>query len=426
MNILILGGGGREHALAWAFAQNPKCDRLWCAPGNAGIAEEATCVALDILDGDKVAGFCAENAIDFVMVGPEAPLAEGVADGLRAAGILTFGPSRAAARLEASKAFTKEICAACGAPTAASQTFTDPEAAGAYAAAQPLPLVVKADGLAAGKGVTVAETHAEAEAALAEIFREGPGARVVIEAFLSGEEASLFVLADGETCLAIGTAQDHKRAFDGDRGPNTGGMGAYSPAPVLSPEVAETALATIVRPTLAEMARRGTPFQGVLYAGLMVEDGVPRLVEYNVRFGDPEAQVLAMRLGAQLLDACLACVDGTLAEARVNFADDHAMTVVIAAEGYPGAYAGGEPIGLPAEDDPRVKIFHAGTREADGRVVSNGGRVLNATARAATLAEARALAYRAVEAVDWPGGFHRRDIGWRALNSPAGVAPRAH
>jgi phosphoribosylamine--glycine ligase len=417
MNILILGGGGREHALAWAFAQNPKCDRLWCAPGNAGIAEEATCVALDILDGDKVAAFCAENAIDFVVVGPEAPLAEGVADGLRAAGILTFGPSRAAARLEASKAFTKEICAACGAPTAASQTFTDPEAASAYAAAQPLPLVVKADGLAAGKGVTVAETLAEAEAALAAIFREGPGARVVIEAFLSGEEASLFVLADGEACLAIGTAQDHKRAFDGDRGPNTGGMGAYSPAPVLSPEVTEAALATIVRPTLAEMARRGTPFQGVLYAGLMVEVGVPRLVEYNVRFGDPEAQVLAMRLGAQLLDACLACADGTLAEARVNFADDHAMTVVIAAEGYPGAYAGGEPIGLPAEDDPRVKVFHAGTREADGRVVSNGGRVLNATARAATLAEARALAYAAVAAVDWPGGFHRRDIGWRALEA---------
>jgi len=415
VNILILGGGGREHALAWAFAQNPKCDRLWCAPGNAGIAEEATCVALDILDGEKVLAFCREHAIGFVMVGPEAPLAEGVADTLREGGVPTFGPGRAAARLEASKAFTKQICAACGAPTAAGQTFTDPDAARAYVDTRGAPIVVKADGLAAGKGVTVAGTLPEAHAALEAIFRDGPGARVVIEDFMAGEEASFFVLADGEDFLLLGTAQDHKRAFDGDAGPNTGGMGAYSPAPVMTPDVSKAAVERIIRPTLAEMVRRGTPFQGLLYAGLMVEGGAPRLVEYNVRFGDPEAQVLAMRLGAQLLDACLACATGGLAEAQVNFADDHAMTVVMAAAGYPGDYAGGEPIALAESDDPRVKVFHAGTRLAEGRLTSNGGRVLNATARAASLAEARDLAYAALRGVDWPGGFYRRDIGWRAL-----------
>ena len=416
MNILILGGGGREHALAWAFAQNPKCDRLWCAPGNAGIAEEAACVALDILDGEKILAFCAENAVDFVMVGPEAPLAEGVADVLRAGGVATFGPGREAARLEASKAFTKEICAACGAPTAMSQTFTDPAAARAYVEAEGAPIVVKADGLAAGKGVTVAATVAEAHAALEAIFREGPGARVVVEEFMAGEEASLFVLADGEDICLLGTAQDHKRAFDGDEGPNTGGMGAYSPAPVMTEAVTEAAIERIVRPTLREMARRGTPYQGLLYVGLMIDRGAPRLVEYNVRFGDPEAQVLAMRLGAQLLDACLACATGGLAGARVNFADDHALTVVLASRGYPGSYARGEPIRIAAADDPRVKVFHAGTRAEEGRLVSDGGRVLNATARAGSLREARGLAYAAVAGVDWPGGFFRRDIGWRALD----------
>ena len=415
MNILILGGGGREHALAWAFAQNPKCDRLWCAPGNAGIAEEAECVPLDILDGRKVLAFVRDKAIDFVMIGPEAPLAEGVADLLRDAGVTTFGPGREAAQLEASKAFTKEICAACGAPTAASQTFTDPQAAQAYVAREGAPIVVKADGLAAGKGVTVAATTAEAQAALDAIFAEGPGARVVIEEFMTGEEASLFVLADGEECLVLGTAQDHKRAFDGDEGPNTGGMGAYSPAPVMTPAVTEAAMARILRPTLAEMVRRGTPFRGLLYAGLMVEAGNPRLVEYNVRFGDPEAQALAMRLGAQLLDVCHAAAEGRLAEARINFAEDHALCVVMAARGYPGAFARGEAIALPEIDDPRVRIFHAGTRREGAALVSNGGRVLNVTARAESLAAARDLAYAALDAVDWPGGFARRDIGWRAL-----------
>jgi phosphoribosylamine--glycine ligase len=415
LNVLILGGGGREHALAWAFAQNPRCDRIWCAPGNAGIAEVAECVALDILDGEKVLAFARENRIDFVVVGPEAPLVEGVADVLRAGGMLTFGPGREAARLEASKAFTKEVCAACSAPTAASQTFTDPEAAQAYVAQQGAPIVVKADGLAAGKGVTVAMTLAEARGALDAIFAEGPGARVVVEEMMEGEEASLFVLAHGEEILVLGTAQDHKRAFDGDEGPNTGGMGAYSPAPVMTPEVTEAALARIVRPTLAEMVRRGAPFEGVLYAGLMIADGAPRLVEYNVRFGDPEAQVIAMRLGAQLFDAVLACAEGRLGEARVNWADDHALTVVLAARGYPGDYPRGEAIGLPEIDDPRVQIFHAGTRMAEGTLVSNGGRVLDATARGPSLAAARELAYAAAEAVDWPGGFFRRDIGWRAL-----------
>jgi phosphoribosylamine--glycine ligase len=414
MNILILGGGGREHALAWAFAQNPKCDRLFCAPGNAGIAEEATCVALDVLDGAAVLDFCRREAIDFVMVGPEAPLAAGVADILRAGGILTLGPSKAAAQLEASKAFTKEICAACNAPTARSATFEDHAAAVAYVRAEGAPIVVKADGLAAGKGVTVAETVDDALAALDTLFAE-PGATVVIEEFMTGEEASLFVLTDGITVLPIGSAQDHKRAFDGDTGPNTGGMGAYSPAPVLTAEITERALDRIIRPTLAELTRRGTPFQGVLYAGLMIADGAPRLVEYNVRLGDPEAQVLMMRLGAQALDVMLACAEARLAEARLNWAEDHALTVVIAARGYPGDYLKGEPIGGLATTDPRIKIFHAGTRAEGGRIVSNGGRVLNVTARGATLAEARELAYRTAEAVDWPGGFFRRDIGWRAL-----------
>ena len=416
MNILILGGGGREHALAWAFAQNPKCDRLWVAPGNAGVAAVADCVALDILDGAKVLGFCRENAVDFVAIGPEAPLAEGVADALRAGGVTTLGPSRAAARLEASKAFAKEVLAACGAPTAASATFTDPAAARAYVADRGAPIVVKADGLAAGKGVTVAGTEAEAQAALDAIFAEGAGARVVIEAFMAGEEASLFVLADGLDFVVLGTAQDHKRAFDGDAGPNTGGMGAYSPAPVMTAEVTERALAEIVRPVLAEMVRRGTPFQGVLYVGLMIEDGAPRVVEFNVRFGDPEAQALAMRLGAQLLDLCQACAEGRLAGARARFAEDHALCVVLAARGYPGDYARGEAIGLPAVEDPLVQLFHAGTRWEGGEIVSAGGRVLNACARGATLAEARDRAYALAEAVDWPGGFFRRDIGWRALS----------
>ena len=420
MNILILGGGGREHALAWAIRQNPKCDRLIVAPGNAGIAAIARCADLAITDGAAVAAFCDEHAIDLVVIGPEAPLAAGVADALRETGISVFGPSRAAAMLEASKAFTKEICDAVGAPTAAWARFTDAAAARAHVARTGAPIVVKADGLAAGKGVTVAMTEAEAvaaiDAALGGAFGEA-GASVVIEEFMQGEEASFFVLVDGETCLPVGTAQDHKRAGDGDTGPNTGGMGAYSPAPVMTDAIRAQVMDRIVRPTMAELARRGTPFQGVLFAGLMIEGGEARLVEYNVRFGDPETQALMMRLGGQALDLIQACAEGRLAGMSVTWADDHAMTVVLAARGYPGDSAKGGVIGglggLP--ETSLQMMFHAGTAERDGAVVANGGRVLNATGRGATLAEARARAYALAEAVDWPDGFYRRDIGWRAL-----------
>ena len=340
MNILILGGGGREHALAWAILQNPKCDRLIVAPGNAGIAQIAECANIDVMSGAAVAGFVAENAIDFVVIGPEAPLAAGVADRLRDAGVLVFGPSKAAAELEASKAFTKEICAAANAPTATYGHFTNAQAAKSYVQTQGAPIVIKADGLAAGKGVIIAETLAQAEAAIDDMFDGSfgeAGAEVVIEEFMTGEEASFFVLCDGEHVLPIGTAQDHKRVGDGDTGPNTGGMGAYSPAPVLTDQIADKALDEIIRPTMAEMVRRGTPYQGVLYAGLMIENGQPRLVEYNVRFGDPECQVLMMRLGAQALDLLMAASEGRLSEAKPNWADDHAVTVVLAAKGYPDA-----------------------------------------------------------------------------------------
>ena len=420
MNILILGGGGREHALAWAIKQNPKTDRLIVAPGNAGIAQLAEVADVDVLDGAAVVAFCAENAVDFVIVGPEAPLAAGVADATRAAGILTFGPSAQAARLEASKAFTKEICDACHAPTAAYARFTSAEPARAYIRAQGAPIVVKADGLAAGKGVIVAMSEAEALDAVDDMFGGefgAAGAEVVIEEFMAGEEASFFILTDGVTALPIGTAQDHKRVGDGDTGPNTGGMGAYSPAPVLTDAIQAQAMAKIVLPTIAEMAKRGTPYQGVLYAGLMIKDGKARLVEYNARFGDPECQVLMMRLGAQALDLLLACAEGRLGQAQVNWADDHALTVVMAAKGYPGAYEKGTTIhGLQRlPEDSRHMCFHAGTVAKDGRIFANGGRVLNITARGNTLEEARNRAYGMIDHIDWPEGFCRSDIGWRAL-----------
>ena len=420
MNILILGGGGREHSLAWAVAQNPKCDRLIVAPGNAGIAKIADCVSLDIVDGGAVLKFVQSNAVDFVIIGPEAPLAAGVADVLRATGVLCFGPSQAAAQLEASKFFTKAICDAAGAPTAGYGHFTDIQSARDYVHKMGAPIVVKADGLAAGKGVIVAMSLQEALDALDDMFGGEfgtAGAEVVIEEFMEGEEASYFILCDGNDVLAIGTAQDHKRVGDGDTGPNTGGMGAYSPAAVLSDTIAEKAMTEIIKPTMAEMARRGTPYQGVLYAGLMIKDGVPRLVEYNARFGDPECQVLMMRLGAQALDLLLACAEERLAEVQCNWAEDHALTVVIAADGYPGAYAKGGVIGgldaLPPTSS--AMCFHAGTAQSDAGVTAQGGRVLNVTARASTLAEARAQAYAMVDKIDWPEGFCRRDIGWRAL-----------
>ncbi|MEM6372368.1 MAG: phosphoribosylamine--glycine ligase [Pseudomonadota bacterium] len=420
MNILILGGGGREHSLAWAVLQNPKCDRLVVAPGNAGIAAIAECADLDICDGGVLAGFVEEEAIDFVIIGPEAPLAAGVADRLRDAGVLVFGPSQAAAQLEASKAFTKQVCDAAHAPTAAYGHFTDAAAAKAYVTAQGAPIVVKADGLAAGKGVIIAHTVADAHAAIDDMFGGafgGAGAEVVIEEFMDGEEASFFVLCDGTDVLAMGTAQDHKRVGESDTGPNTGGMGAYTPAPVLTDEIANRALAEIIRPTMAEMAARGTPYQGVLYAGLMIKDGAPRLVEYNVRFGDPECQVLMMRLGAQALDLMHATAEGRLSEAQVNWADDHAVTVVMAARGYPGTYAKGAVISgldaLPATSSQVV--FHAGTTAQDGKITASGGRVLNVTARGETLREAADTAYAMIDRLDFPSGFCRRDIGWRAL-----------
>ncbi|SOH95192.1 phosphoribosylamine--glycine ligase [Monaibacterium marinum] len=419
MNILILGGGGREHALAWAISQNPKCDRLFCAPGNAGIAEIAECVRINPEDAAAVIAFAGEHAIDFVVIGPEAPLAAGVADELRNAGYLTFGPSKAAAQVEASKAFTKELCDAANAPTAAYARFTDAAPAKEYITEQGAPIVIKADGLAAGKGVTVAMDVDTALAAIDDCFSGAfgaAGAEVVIEEFMDGEEVSLFVLTDGTAMLSLASAQDHKRAYDGDEGPNTGGMGAYSPAPVLTPELLDQAMSQIVAPCLAELRDRGMPFAGVLYAGLMIQNGQARLVEYNARFGDPECQLLMARMGAQALDLLLAVAEGTLADAQVAWADDHAVTVVLAAKGYPGDYAKGEAIHLPdLTGQPLVQIFHAGTADQDGQLVSNGGRVLGVTARGATLQDARDLAYSVVDQVKWDGGFHRTDIGWRAL-----------
>ncbi len=420
MNILILGSGGREHSLAWAIKQNPKCDRLIVAPGNAGIAEIARCADVDILDGDAVATFAVENAIDLVIVGPEAPLAAGVADRLRSAGLSVFGPSGAAAQLEASKSFTKAICDAANAPTASYAHFTDLAAAKAYVEAQGVPIVIKADGLAAGKGVIVAETLEVALEGLDDMLGGAfgdAGAEVVVEEFMEGEEASFFVLSDGKTLLPIGTAQDHKRVGEADTGPNTGGMGAYSPAPVMTPAIITKTMDEIVRPTMAEMANRGTPFEGVLFVGLMIKDGQPRLVEFNVRFGDPECQCLMMRLGGQVLDLLQACAEGRLGEMQVSWADDHALTVVMAAKGYPGAYEKGSVINKldSLTEDSNHMTFHAGTNTKDGKIRAIGGRVLAATGRGATLQEAKARAYAQVDHIDWPEGFYRSDIGWRAL-----------
>ena len=415
MNILIIGNGGREHAIAWAVRQSPNCANLYCAMGNAGIAQIAQCVAIDPANHGDIIQFCTAKQIDFVIIGPEAPLVAGLADALSNAGITVFGPSAQAAMLEGSKAFTKQICTAVNAPTAKSASFNDLAPARAYLQSQGAPIVIKDDGLAAGKGVVVAETMEQALAALDAIFADG-NACVLIEEFMAGEEASLFVLCDGETALPFGSAQDHKRAYDGDKGPNTGGMGAYSPAPVLSPEVLQQAMDEIIHPTLAEMNRRGTPYHGVLYAGLMIADGRARLVEYNVRFGDPECQVLMMRLGGQVLDALYACAVGRLDSVRLDWALGAALCVVYAANGYPGDYDVGDEIkGISRVfDDGDLQIFHAGTRwddRGDDRVLrSAGGRVLGVTAVGADLAEARAKAYSAIEQVDWDGGFYRRDI----------------
>ena len=420
VRVLILGGGGREHALAWAAAKSPLSTRLFAAPGNAGIAELAECVALPPEDGAAVTAWARENAIDFVIVGPEAPLAAGVADALAEAGIAVFGPSAAAARLEASKAFTHRICDACGAPAAKYRCFAEAEAAKAHIRRAGAPIVVKADGLAAGKGVVTAQTEREACAAVDAILGGGfgaAGAEVVIEEVLPGEEASFFVLSDGRTVLPLASAQDHKRAGEGDTGPNTGGMGAYSPAPVMTAAVEARVMDRIVRPVIAEMAARGAPFRGILYAGLMIEAGEPRLVEFNVRFGDPECQALMLRLESDLLGVLHAAATGRLAEVALDWRPDPAITVVMAAKGYPGGYDRGSAIGGldAAAAVPGATIFHAGTKRAGGRVLANGGRVLNVSAVGATLAQARDRAYEAIDRIDWPEGFCRRDIGWRVL-----------
>jgi phosphoribosylamine---glycine ligase len=417
MNILLIGSGGREHALAWAIGASQQCDKLFCAPGNPGIAAISHVVDLKVADHAAVIAFCRANAVGLVVVGPEAPLVAGLGDDLRAAGIKVFGPSKFAAQLEGSKGFTKDICARYNIPTAAYGRFTDKTAALAYLEAHGAPIVVKADGLAAGKGVTVAMTLAEARAAVEDIFSGRFGeASCVIEEFLEGEEASYFVLSDGNHVLPFATAQDHKRLGDGDTGPNTGGMGAYSPAPCMTPALCTEALEKIVKPTLQALKDMGHPYVGVLYAGLMLTRDGPKLIEYNVRFGDPECQVLMMRLKDDIVPLMLECCDGTLGRVAVNWLDDAALTVVMCARGYPGDVEKGSAIrGLEAASAMEgVEIFHAGTALKGGALIASGGRVLNVTALGRTVKEAHARAYAAVDAIDWPEGIFRRDIGWRA------------
>ena len=422
MKILVVGSGGREHALCWAIARSPGCDALYCAPGNAGIAEVAECRAVDAEDLDGIVRLSRDSDIDFVVVGPEVPLTKGLVDRLEAAGIKAFGPDAKAAKLEGSKGFMKELCAKCGVPTAEFARFDEPDAAKEYIRVKGAPLVVKADGLAAGKGVVLCRTKNEAFAAIDHIMTErafgDAGAEVVIEEFLEGEEASFFALVDGRTALPLVSAQDHKAAYDGDTGPNTGGMGAYAPAPVVTEEMAEKIMDQVVRPVIAAMAAEGRPYKGVLYAGLMIADDQPKVLEFNVRFGDPECQPLMMRLKSDILDALVACVDGTLDRVALEWHDVASLIVVMATKGYPGAYENGSEIrGLDkARALQDVAIFHAGTRAGNGRVLAHGGRVLGVTARGATVAEARERAYRAVECIDWPEGFWRHDIGWRAID----------
>lgn len=418
MNILLLGSGGREHALAWKLAQSPACTHLYAAPGNPGIAEEAELVALDATDHGAVIAFCAEKAIALVVIGPEAPLVDGLSDALRAAGVPVFGPSQAGAQLEGSKGFTKDLCARAGIPTAGYVRTAGLEEARAALARFAAPYVLKADGLAAGKGVVIAETLEDAETALTDMFGGGfggAGAQVVIEEFMLGEEASFFALTDGTAIVPFGSAQDHKRVGDGDTGPNTGGMGAYSPAPVLTPELQARVMAEIIEPTVRTMREEGNPYQGVLFAGLMLTADGPKLIEYNARFGDPECQVLMMRLQTDLIPVMLACAKGALAGVEVAFRDQTALTVVMAAKGYPGTPEKGGAIALGDAEAHGAKIFHAGTALKDGALVASGGRVLNVTVTGASVTEAQRRAYAAVDALSFPTGFCRRDIGWREV-----------
>ncbi|MDP9570110.1 UNVERIFIED_ORG: phosphoribosylamine--glycine ligase [Agrobacterium larrymoorei] len=418
MKVLLIGSGGREHALAWKIAQSPQLTKLFAAPGNPGIAEHAELVSLNVEDHAAVVAFCREQSIDFVVVGPEAPLVAGLADDLRAAGFATFGPSKGAAQLEGSKGFTKDLCARYNIPTGAYQRFKSAEPAKAYIHEQGAPIVIKADGLAAGKGVTVAMTEAEALAAVDDCFDGAfgaAGAEVVVEAFLDGEEASFFCLSDGKTALALATAQDHKRVGDGDTGPNTGGMGAYSPAPVMTEEMVQRTMREIIEPTIEGMAKDGNPFSGVFFAGLMITKKGPELIEYNVRFGDPECQVLMMRLKSDLLPILYATATGTLDQVTAEWRDDPALTVVLASKGYPAAYDKNTPIAFIPQESEDAKVFHAGTALKAGQLVATGGRVLNVTAFGGTVSEAQARAYELVDAVKWENGFCRRDIGWQAV-----------
>ncbi len=419
----MLGSGGREHALAWKLAQSPRCTKLFAAPGNPGISECAETITLDAGDHAAVTRFCDENAVGLVVIGPEAPLVDGLADSLRAADIPVFGPSKAAAQLEGSKGFTKDLCARANIPTGGYVRTANLADAKAALADFSAPYVLKADGLAAGKGVVIAETLAAAEEALAEMFGGQfgeAGAEVVIEEFLEGEEASFFAITDGETILPFGTAQDHKRVGEGDTGPNTGGMGAYSPAPVLTPELQQRALDEILRPTVDTMRAEGMPYSGVLYLGLMLTADGPKLIEYNCRFGDPECQVLMMRLKSDLVQIMLACAKGELGGVAGEFADETALTVVMAAEGYPGTPAKGGAIDLGAPEAGGAKVFHAGTAVKDRQLVANGGRVLNVTAMGANVTEAQKAAYASVDAVSFESGFCRRDIGWREVERERG------
>jgi phosphoribosylamine--glycine ligase len=420
MKVLLIGSGGREHAIAWKLASSPLLEDLYAVPGNPGIAEHAICVDLDPMDFEGLSAFCLKEKVDLVVVGPEAPLVGGLADRLTAADIRVFGPNAAAARLEGSKTFTKDLCARMGVPTAAYHAFDDPQEASAYVREKGAPIVIKADGLAAGKGVTVASTVEEALAAIDTCFTGSlAGTRVVVEDYLEGEEVSFFCLCDGKTALALEAAQDHKRVGEGDTGPNTGGMGAYSPAPAMTAEMTERVMREIIRPTLAGMAEVGAPFCGVLFAGLMLTADGPKLIEYNVRFGDPETQALMLRLKDDLLVLLDAAVEGQLAHLSVRWREEPSLAVVMAARGYPGKPAIGREItGLErASAVEGVRIFHAGTALKNGKLAAAGGRVLNIAATGTTLAEAHARAYAAIERIEWQDGFCRRDIGWRALEA---------
>jgi len=420
MNVLVVGSGGREHALCWALSKSDQINSLYCAPGNGGIEEIASCVSLDIADNDAIVKFCQENDIGFVVVGPEAPLVAGLVDTLDKAGIASFGPRAAAAALEGSKGFMKDLCRDYNIPTAAYERFSDAKSAKDYLKNQSIPIVIKADGLAAGKGVIIAQSLQEAEETVDEIFGGlfgGAGAEIVIEEFMTGEEASFFVLTDGDNILPLATAQDHKAVGDGDTGPNTGGMGAYSPAPVMDGAMIEKTIETIIKPTVAAMKDRGCPYTGVLYAGLMITSEGPKLIEYNVRFGDPECQVLCARMDSDLLPALMATSDGTLADATLEWKEDPALVVVMAAEGYPGSYVKNTEInGLSeANTTENVIVLHAGTKKEDNKILSTGGRVLGVTASGTSVTDAQTSAYAAISKIDWPEGFCRKDIGWRAV-----------